>query len=526
MRKIYTLVIAIILANTIKAQNLQFVNNQFLTNGIVDATKQDLYTYKNISTNSTPAAVNFEIKKLNTVTNQFDMVHSFPNPQLFVNHYPLTVINKKFLLHGDFKSTNGFGISATNLYAFDGANTYDSLFTKSDLLTSTINPFYTDTLNQLVYFSVVGSPSVSGIYKSDFTKLGTTKIKAIPQNPYGKITFEGLGSTLYMNVKITNAAFQTKNYLIKYENGTETIIDSTAQLFYDMHKDKTNNELYVVATNFLNKEVRKITASGTVTLLTTINSSIGRMFGKINNKLLFTSASNNGMTVLDLSANTTSNVFATGTSNEPIGFNSINDVVQTPSGNYFYLKSNNTNTSLNKIWVTDGITITKADSSVYASNNTFVNVANNFCGDNMISMDYVSFNNISIVTTTPAGTASKQCVASSVPTWNCVTTGQYTTNTALYVVGNDNLYKSTNCSSASAISAINKTTTTIYPNPTSNTLNIEGSYGTYELVNTLGQIVKIFTTSNDKISIDVSDLMKGVYILKSSNGIITKLIKE
>ncbi len=132
MKKIYTTFIAAIAVVNINAQTLQLVNNQFLTTGIVDATEQNFYTYKNISTNTTPAPANYELKKLNTSTNNFDLIHSFPNPQKFVNHYPVSIVNNKYILVGDYKGSSSFSIAGRNLFVFNGVSTYDSLFVITD----------------------------------------------------------------------------------------------------------------------------------------------------------------------------------------------------------------------------------------------------------------------------------------------------------------------------------------------------------------------------------------------------------
>lgn len=57
----------------------------------------------------------------------------------------------------------------------------------------------------------------------------------------------------------------------------------------------------------------------------------------------------------------------------------------------------------------------------------------------------------------------------------------------------------------------------IYPNPTSSILNIDGVEGKIEILNSLGQVVKTNTEFNRK-SIDVSNLHNGYYFVKTALG--------
>ena len=59
----------------------------------------------------------------------------------------------------------------------------------------------------------------------------------------------------------------------------------------------------------------------------------------------------------------------------------------------------------------------------------------------------------------------------------------------------------------------------IYPNPTSNLINIDNAANSnIEIYNILGEKVKTVANSMDKTSIDVSDLNNGMYIIKIQNG--------
>ncbi len=70
----------------------------------------------------------------------------------------------------------------------------------------------------------------------------------------------------------------------------------------------------------------------------------------------------------------------------------------------------------------------------------------------------------------------------------------------------------------------------VYPNPVFNTLTIESlQSAVIEITNIQGQLIKIYTTTGNKINIDVSSLTSGVYILqvRTEKGIeVKKFIKE
>lgn len=73
----------------------------------------------------------------------------------------------------------------------------------------------------------------------------------------------------------------------------------------------------------------------------------------------------------------------------------------------------------------------------------------------------------------------------------------------------------------------NENTTKIYPNPTQGILNIIANGMTkVEIINTIGQIVCSHDTNNDEISIDLSTLEMGIYLVRISctNGCISKQI--
>lgn len=64
---------------------------------------------------------------------------------------------------------------------------------------------------------------------------------------------------------------------------------------------------------------------------------------------------------------------------------------------------------------------------------------------------------------------------------------------------------------------IKKQLFTIYPNPTTSILNVDGVEGKIEILNSLGQVVKTNTEFDSK-SIDVSNLNNGYYFVKTTLG--------
>ena len=71
----------------------------------------------------------------------------------------------------------------------------------------------------------------------------------------------------------------------------------------------------------------------------------------------------------------------------------------------------------------------------------------------------------------------------------------------------------------------------LYPNPTSNSLNIEsaGTIQNIAVFNVLGQEVMRMTTNGTTVSLDVSSLNAGIYVVKTNidgNETSTKFIKE
>ncbi len=65
----------------------------------------------------------------------------------------------------------------------------------------------------------------------------------------------------------------------------------------------------------------------------------------------------------------------------------------------------------------------------------------------------------------------------------------------------------------------------VYPNPTSGVVNISDVDGidSVTISNINGQVLKTFSGQN---SIDISDLVPGVYVLQADNGLIRKIIKK
>jgi hypothetical protein len=67
----------------------------------------------------------------------------------------------------------------------------------------------------------------------------------------------------------------------------------------------------------------------------------------------------------------------------------------------------------------------------------------------------------------------------------------------------------------------------VYPNPASDYITISGLKTTenYEIYNLIGQKIRKGITTNDE-SIDIQNLIKGIYLLKLENGNTLKFVKE
>lgn len=72
-------------------------------------------------------------------------------------------------------------------------------------------------------------------------------------------------------------------------------------------------------------------------------------------------------------------------------------------------------------------------------------------------------------------------------------------------------------------------TISIYPNPATDYLMVNGNINKIEIFNNLGQLVKSEVVNNDNIRIDISNFVNGSYIIRahSTNGVIsTTFIKR
>jgi predicted phage tail protein len=83
-----------------------------------------------------------------------------------------------------------------------------------------------------------------------------------------------------------------------------------------------------------------------------------------------------------------------------------------------------------------------------------------------------------------------------------------------------------------AINNVNesKSTLKVYPNPNNGIINIIGEkLGQVELLNVQGQIIKTFSITDENATIDISELLNGIYLLKiqTKNGYtVKKIIKQ
>ncbi|HRG29590.1 MAG TPA: T9SS type A sorting domain-containing protein, partial [Chitinophagales bacterium] len=72
----------------------------------------------------------------------------------------------------------------------------------------------------------------------------------------------------------------------------------------------------------------------------------------------------------------------------------------------------------------------------------------------------------------------------------------------------------------------------LYPNPANNFITIETDFSTEKTIyitDALGQIVKLITTSENNITIDLQGIASGIYFIKMEDGIntvIQKFIKQ
>ncbi len=514
------LIFALLINNTVsKAQTLQFLNNQALTNNIVSADKNAFYTYTNISTNGFPAPANFEIKKFDATTNTYTPVYSYPNPGKYVNFHPRAVIGNKFIIGADYTTANAFNLKS-HYYVYDGV-TYDSLFTKTDSIFGSYIG-YTDVVNQKHYFVVPGKPSIYGIYKTDFTKIGTTKF----YTPTGSIgDFMGINNLLFFKeTKIVG--FFPKSIIYKYDGTTLSMIDSGATI--NMRKNEITNEIYIQnqATFFtINVDIKKIDVLGNLTTLN--NTGTFKPFlGALNNKLIFGSASPGaGLNVYDLTSNTSSTIYLSGSTTAPVfgNNNTTNDVKISTSGNtlYFMLTDNSGN---RKIYSTNGSTVSLTDTTAFTIP-LYTSLGDAFCGESMLTQDLITFNNIELVAIPPSGAAGSGCPNPPAQTV-CLTTSVLNANSKAYVFALQNLYEITNCAAVLGLEDLSNNKMQLYPNPATDVLTINSEEnGAAIIYNALGKAV-INISIIDNTIVDISSLSKGIYIVKTNTGKVSKFVKE
>lgn len=105
-----------------------------------------------------------------------------------------------------------------------------------------------------------------------------------------------------------------------------------------------------------------------------------------------------------------------------------------------------------------------------------------------------------------------------------VDTALFTPNYASYILGNSS---NTNLTAPLSTSSFNKSNVKLYPNPVSTILEIDNSieYATYEIFDISGKLI-IKSPKTNLNQINVSELEKGIYILKLDGGESNKFIKE
>lgn len=87
------------------------------------------------------------------------------------------------------------------------------------------------------------------------------------------------------------------------------------------------------------------------------------------------------------------------------------------------------------------------------------------------------------------------------------------------------------CSTTLGVEDVEKKSIKLYPNPTQSIVNIvgESTITKLEVVNSLGQQIKVVLTQSNQTQIDLSEFTKGVYFVKvytEDNSSTHKIVKE
>jgi hypothetical protein len=463
MKQFITTLLGLTLMLFTKAQTTQLLTNTAHEFGFVDANKTTFYTYNDISNTNPNAAVNFELKKFDPLTNTFSTVFSMPNNQNYTKFYPLAILNGKCLFVGKYLDSI---YTKRNYFTYDG-------FTFDSVLSSSVYDFpeykiHMDIVKQKVYFAIVtstGSFVKTEIYASDFTKSGTKKKFSFNDFIYPDQGLYGIDSTIYFQTSYSGEIIQ----LIDSTAGAIDTINSKIAAFNYTFKDEINNELYFYKGQGLisssNDIVFKINASGQKNFLSGIpltgNGTAGySMLGKVANKLAFITFYLPGLVTYDIFTGQIDTLYGANSITEPIVNMFSQDVKSffTKSNNHMYLYTNR-----NKMWVTDGFSIQELNSApAYNIDSLFIPYTSeydfntSFCSENWICKHANGINSNKMIVYDPNTNGSNTCLQSSDPNLNCLFSSVHEVNNKTYVLSKSNLYEITNCSISTAISDLEK----------------------------------------------------------------------
>jgi Secretion system C-terminal sorting domain len=509
MKKLITLFCLMFLTN-IKAQTQQLLTNTAHEFGFVDATKTTFYTYNDIDKNNPNPPANFELKKFNPVTNTFSVVFTMPNNFSYISFKPLSIINGKCLFRAQYNNTS------SNLFVYDGIQ-YDSLFSISVLSSPNLQT-YTDVINQKIYFAISGPTGMQGVYSTDGTKLGTNKLCSF--NSSNRNDLYGIGSTVYFT-EISNS----DSKLFKLNANIKTIIDSS--FIMNVYKDDLNNELFIYKTYNTNppyKSLARINSLNQLSALPIPPIYPYDLLGRVGNKLAFIPQTFQGIELYDITNQSINTIYKLGSTTEPNFINIIFPLSlskSTPSNNHMYICTYGTE----KLWVTDGNTVTEINQTAAASVYTF-DFSNKFCGENWLAgLQFIINYHIRMFMFYPNGTNSVTCFQSPDPNMNCFYSSAYNVNNKTYILSKSNLYEITNCSISSSINTIQKETVfSIYPNPCTSSFSLQlheaFQSGTLTIYNSLGKkcLSQTIQNNNSPINVSTNRLATGIYNVMVSDN--------
>lgn len=448
-----------------------------------------------------------KIKKLNPTTNKLEPFAHINNIKYTAGGINLDIVGNNVFVHrakllpsfSDYRNYV-YGGAAPNLHFIDSMDVPSPALAAGILIPHRgLNKHYLVRQNN------------DSVFTTDYS---TNKLQVEYSGSLGKVT--NLSSASYGNGFVFKKYVAGTLQLNKYENGVVTTIASyatTANVIYTNFY-KNGNELYVP----FGLNTYMINASGVITTYT--NFTTPRVIAKL------------GTTLIGYEASTTNNVLY----NKLIGFNTttntkflidstvmaeydVNYSRTADNGTYCYMEAGASGPK--SIIVTDGTTAgTKRTNTntLYQTVGTLV-----MCGNDGMFNYNNSTVGYEIASMNTSGTLTVyDDVAGGI---NGISPGKgYNANGGTFFITNDGFIRINNCNDVNAVSTLPNTTLNIYPNPANNSITIDGDNNTtYTIVNTLGQVVKTISATT---TIDVSNFTNGMYIVRGSNGAISKFIKE